>query len=115
MLDLLSSYERTQGFLRFGAELGESSRQILTMGDRVLTFFDQPMDKVIPINLQLVLLALLVSGMWNGKNSEKMLVAFEADASMVKLVDEIVRDAGNINDLIDKARTNQDKLMSAFG
>jgi F-type H+-transporting ATPase subunit alpha len=114
LLDLLASYERTQGFMRFGAELGESSRQILIMGDRVLAFFDQPMDKVIPPGVQIVLLALLISGIWNGRNIEKMLVACETDTEMNRLINDIAAGASGVNDLIDKARSNQDKIMKVF-
>jgi F-type H+-transporting ATPase subunit alpha len=114
LLDLLSSYERTQSFVRFGAELGESSRQILTMGDRVLMFFDQPMDRVLPLSVQLIALALLVSGMWNGRDLEKMLTAYEADASLTKLITEIVGNSGSVNELIDNVRASQDKLMGVF-
>ena len=114
LLDLLSSYERTQGFLRFGAELGESTRQILTMGDRVLAFFDQPMNSVVPFEVQIVSLALLISGMWNGKNLNRMLSGYQSDASLKKTIDEMVDKSRGMNELIDRARGNQEKLLKAF-
>jgi len=73
VLNLLSQYERTQSFLRFGAELGESSRQILALGDKLLTFFDQPLLSVVPRGLGVVLVGLLLAGAWNGKEMEGIL------------------------------------------
>jgi F0F1-type ATP synthase alpha subunit len=108
---LLSSYERTQGFLRFGAELGESSRQILTMGERVLAFFDQPTDKSIPFNLQLALLALLITGMWDGKNLAKIVGEYETNADLVKMIDGMVEASFSMNKLIEKTRLSADKIL----
>jgi F-type H+/Na+-transporting ATPase subunit alpha len=112
LLDLLSGYERTQSFLKFGAELGESSRQILTMGDRVLAFFDQSTTRIVPYNLQLVMLAMLISGMWNGKNLVKMLEAAEKDPSVLELVDAMVTPSENMNKLMDQVRKNSERLLS---
>jgi len=114
LLDLLSSFERTQGFVRFGAELGESSRQILTMGDRVLAFFDQPMQKTVPMPLQLTLLALLVSGIWNGRNLDKMLTAYETTPEIADIVDGMPDGVESVNGLIDKVRNSQEKLTGVF-
>ncbi len=111
LMDLLSGYERTQGFLRFGAELGESSRQILTMGERVLAFFNQPINRSIAFNLQLVLLAYLVSGMWNGKNVMKILDAWDKDAALIKLIDEMVNSCDTMNNLIEQTRRNSESIM----
>lgn len=115
LVDLLSSYERTQSFLRFGAELGESSRQIITMGDRVLAFFDQPMGSVVPYSLQLVVLGLLISGMWNGRDLAKMMTAYDSDPNLQRLINDLARTSENMNQLIEKVRTNSEQLMKIFG
>jgi F-type H+-transporting ATPase subunit alpha len=111
LLDLLSSFERTQSFLKFGAELGESSRQILTMGERTLTFFDQPIDVSVPYSLQLVLLALLISGMWGGKNLGKILEAYDKDKEFFKLVDSMVVESESLTALMDKVRRSADRIL----
>lgn len=111
LLDLLSSYERTQSFLKFGAELGESSRQILTMGERALQFFDQPIDVVVPYSLQLVLFALLLSGMWAGKDMSKALTAYEKDGEFSRLVETMVAESDSLNGLMDKVRRSADKIL----
>jgi F-type H+-transporting ATPase subunit alpha len=111
LVDLLSSYERTQSFLKFGAELGESSRQVLTMGERVLMYFNQPLDRVVPYNLQVVLLAMLVSGMWNGKNLTKILDEYGKSEQLAGMIKGMVDESDNINKLIEKAREMSEKLL----
>jgi len=90
LFDLLANYEKTQGFLRFGAELGENSRQILAMGEKVLEYFNQPAYMSVPINLQLVTMAQLISGMWDGKGLETLVGAYEAGGDYAKVVDGLV-------------------------
>ena len=105
LVDLMTSYERTQGFQKFGAELGESSRQILAMGDRVLTFFDQPVWMVVPENMQLVLLSLLISGTWDGKGMEKIVDKYGKDSRVKTEADAVVAGSQNMAKLIELCRS----------
>ena len=111
LLDLLNSYEKTQGFLRFGTELGENSRQILAMGDRVLKFFDQPQFSVMPLNLQIVLLALLMAGLWSGKDVEKLMQRYLTDGEMKKTVDGLVAGQGDMGKLMEEGRKNLNLIL----
>jgi len=104
LYDLLSNFERTQSFLKFGAELGENSRQILAMGDKVLKFFDQPLFSHVPINLQLVLLALVLSGMWDGSNITRFTGVYTSDASFSRVIDEIVMGNDSMPRLMEECR-----------
>ncbi len=112
LMNILANYEKTQSFLRFGAELGEGSRQTLAMGERVLAYFDQPMDKIVPYELQLVLFGLVITGIWNGKNTLKIIESFETDANLRQLIEEIIKDCDSQNKLIEKLRPHSDKLMA---
>jgi len=110
LFELLNSYEKTQSFLKFGAELGENSRQILAMGDRVLAFFDQPPDSPVPPSLQKLLMASLISGMWAGKDTAKVLEKFAASPELVNAVEEIISRSQSLNELIEEARKQNEKL-----
>ena len=110
LFELLNSYEKTQSFLKFGAELGENSRQILAMGDRGLAFFDQPPDSPVPPSLQKLLMASLISGMWAGKDTAKVLEKFAASPELVNAVEEIISRSKSLNELIEEARKQNEKL-----
>ncbi len=108
LLDLLTGYEKTQSFLKFGAELGESSRQILAMGEKLIKFFDQPVFLVVPLNVQLVLLALLVTGVWNGDHPERLVQAYLADATTMQAVNDTVNRNEAMNNLMEDVRRGAD-------
>jgi len=112
LLDLLNSYEKTQSFLKFGAELGESSRQILAMGDKILKFLDQPIHVVIPLNVQLVLLALLITGVWGGEHSERLVEAYNNDSVSRKNVDDVVGRNDAMVKLMEDVRKSADLWLT---
>lgn len=112
VLDLLNNYEKTQSFLKFGAELGESSRQVLAMGDKILKFLDQPVQVVVPINVQLVLLALLLTGVWSGEHTERLVEAYNNEADVKKNVDAVIGKNEFMNRLMEDVRRSADVWLS---
>lgn len=110
IISLLSEYEKTQSFLRFGAELGESSRQILSMGEKILTFFEQPYLSVIPMDLQVVLVGWVWTGVWNGKNLDKILTWYNANADKRMELSKMVGECQNFAQLIGKSRDKAEML-----
>ena len=103
LYDLLNDYERTQSFLRFGAELGENSRQILAMGDKVIAFFNQPANVLIPLPLQIVSLALLMAGSWDGKNMDRGVTAYRNSPEWGKKCEDLMNQ-NTLQELIDRVR-----------
>ncbi|MBI2008710.1 F0F1 ATP synthase subunit alpha [Candidatus Amesbacteria bacterium] len=71
LVTVLSAYEKAQGYLKFGVELGESLQQVLTRGGEVWHFFEQPQMSSIGGDLQLVLVAMIWAGLWDGKETGK--------------------------------------------
>ncbi|MEK9201037.1 MAG: hypothetical protein AAB909_03650, partial [Patescibacteria group bacterium] len=96
LYELLNNYEKTQSFLRFGAELGENSRQVLALGDKVLKFFDQPYYLVVPEKLQIWLLAGLMSGVWDGVGTDKWTENYLTRAKTRETIDGLVTGADNM-------------------
>ena len=113
-LELLNDYEKTQGFLRFGAELSDNSRQIISMGNRVLKFFDQPMDVTVPVNVQTVLWGALWAGVWEGKNMEKLVGAYESDAGLRTMVNNIVINSDSVQTLLASVREKSEQLLGVM-
>ena len=99
LMTVLLTYEKTQSFLRFGTELGESSRQILGLGEKILAFFEQPVMSVVPTKLQMALLGWLWSGLWNGKNLAAILEWYQTDLNKAAEVDKMVDDAKDLKNL----------------
>jgi F-type H+/Na+-transporting ATPase subunit alpha len=111
LYDLLNNYEKTQSFLRFGAELGENTRQVMTMGERLLKFFDQPDYLRVPLNVQIVLLAILWTGIWDGRNIEKVVEAYIKDPQVKTNYDKVVSESKDFNQLVDLVRRDGESYM----
>ena len=60
--------------MHFGAELSESTRRTLTLGNRIQTFFDQDVLEILPVNICVVILTYLWAGYW--KNASLNNVAY---------------------------------------
>jgi len=114
LFDLLNDYERTQSFLRFGAELGENSRQILSLGEKVIKFFDQPLHQAVPLNLAIVLLALLWNGSWNGQSADKIITAYTTDQDTQTKYNNVLQNITEFPQLIDVVRRDAEILLAAI-
>ncbi len=97
LLIMLSDYEKITRFVKFGTELGENSRAILDMGEKIWQFFDQPINEIVPRPLAMVLFALLISGNFNPKNTQKAIESYD-EAKIKALLDG----CQTVDQLIDK-------------
>jgi len=109
LMTVLSAFEKTQGYLRFGVELGETSRQVLALGEKVWQFFDQPQMSVVPEELQLVLVAMIWAGLWNGREVGKYLEWWQKSPGAKQLVSGMIT-SGSFSGLIAKVRENAEAL-----
>ena len=57
LLSFLSKYEKAMEFSHFGSELSAESLQTLKLGDKMYKLFEQSVEEVVPINVQLFLIA----------------------------------------------------------
>ncbi len=104
----LTNLERLRSFLHFGAELSEEVRQKLALGDRILNFFDQPVD-VMPLNVSILIIALLWIGFWKDQAPSSMRTKIK------DMVEEYIKAGAfkkNIDGLIAKSKTLSDLLNS---
>lgn len=118
--ELLSSFtlfDKLQNFIHFGAELSDTTKNILSVGETILSFFNQPTHVVIPANLQIYIFCLL----WSNKNSiaspaqpriniDKIIYAYKNDQKIAKQIDELVSQAVSFNALLGTFRENKNLL-----
>ncbi|KKU55705.1 MAG: ATP synthase subunit alpha [Candidatus Amesbacteria bacterium GW2011_GWA2_47_11] len=112
LLELMSNYEKTQSFLKFGAELGENSRQVLVMGNKLLDFFNQPPEAIMNLNVQIILAGLLMAGLWDGTVTGKMVERYDQDAEFRKAADEMVTQCRTLDFMISELRKNPQFWLS---
>ena len=61
---MLTDYERTSRFIKFGTEL-EKFSCFSGFGRKIWKFFDQPINEIVHLDLAIVMFALLISGNFN--------------------------------------------------
>lgn len=108
----LALYEKMQNLSHFGAELTDTVRNTLTMGEKVYSFFDQPYTIGVPEEVQLVLFSLLWLKYLQEEDSiEKSRVnLIEFYLKNQPMFEKIVK-AGSFNDLLSNITDNKTKLL----
>ncbi|HWA51566.1 MAG TPA: F0F1 ATP synthase subunit alpha [Patescibacteria group bacterium] len=106
----LVSLEKLRDFVHFGAELSEDVLQKLKLGDRILEFFNQPVD-VMPINISILCIAMLWTGSWRNqaplqmKEKIKTMVSdYEKDANFKNKIDSLIKSTSAYSDFLNKLR-----------
>ncbi|MFZ5425324.1 MAG: F0F1 ATP synthase subunit alpha [Patescibacteria group bacterium] len=114
----LTLYEKTQSFVHFGAELNQGITTTLNMGDKLLAFFGQHMNRVLPLNLQITLYTLIWLGIWSADGKSKMrsdlervIKAYEENSSYKQEVDALITSAKDFNDFLGKCAPKMDFLL----
>lgn len=113
----LALYEKMGNLSHFGAELTDTVKQILSTGESVYDFFEQPMGTIIPLNVQLILFAMIWLKLFEKADKYSIasyrdaFIASYTDKSVVTLFDQITT-VENFNQLLGNVAKNKDKLLS---
>lgn len=116
LFSTLTLYNKMQNFVHFGAELSQTTRQTLSTGLKITELFDQGIGDLIPVNVQMVLLALFWGQKIQVEDTTKMysmrskLVSlYQSDPAYRKAIDEMVAASNTYNELL---ATVEDKLKT---
>lgn len=110
-IEALADYDKTQAFVRFGAELSDNSRQILALGERLLKFFDQPADLIVPVNIQIVMWAMLWQGLGNEIKIEKVCEKYAIDTAFRTQINNLLINSDGTKSLFSNLSTVSEKLL----
>jgi len=121
ILSFLTIAEKMQNFTHFGAELTESTKATLAVGEKVVKFLNQGSSAKMPINLQIILFSML----WNnilqnkniepiGKDVEKMADIYRNKQSVNKEINELVENTKSFNDLLKIIREKGEQLLASL-
>lgn len=110
-IEALADYDKTQVFVRFGAELSDNSRQILALGERLLKFFDQPADLIVPVNIQIVMWAMLWQGLGNEIKIERVCEKYATDTAFRTQINNLLINSDGTKSLFTNLSTISEKLL----
>lgn len=106
LLTMLSDFEKTSRFIKFGTELGENSREILAMGAKIWKFFDQPPENFVPIDLQIILFGLLVTNNWDGTGVGKILEKYNLNPELEVQFKTLISGLNSVDQLAEAINKN---------
>lgn len=66
---LIAEYKRQRRYLEFGTQLSENTRRTIARGETLSVFLDQEQMSFIPMEVQIILLALVFTKLFDGKES----------------------------------------------
>jgi F-type H+-transporting ATPase subunit alpha len=118
----LVSYERMKQFLHFGAEIGKNARDTLALGERVDSFFNQGATSVMPLNVNVVILAGLWAGIWSEtkidqlkKEFEQLILNYSTNDTFKKELDQLILANNSFSNLVTVFRRQSEILTSRLG
>lgn len=119
LISFLTLFEKVQSYVHFGAEMSESLKNTLFVGDRLLFFFDQSLYKTNPINLQVFIFCILWSGAWNQKEMqelkheiEKVAEAYTSSEKVQGKIDRLIENYVSFNKLLGDIQQNKDAILA---
>lgn len=115
----LFSINKLKELLHFGAELSESVKRTLDLGDKMISFFDQPNGALVPTNMGVILISLLWAGFWKEAETPAMKVQmykmnerYKTDSDYKKMVDSIIAGTSSFKGLIEVLKERGSTLVS---
>lgn len=98
--NFIVSYEKMKQYKHFGAEAGEIVKDILDIGNKLDSFLNQPDYKIIPINLNVLVIGSIWANVVDNIDFEKMFGSYTTDLEYKKKVDKLVTDSPNFDVLV---------------
>lgn len=99
---LIAQYERERRYAQFGTQLSEQTRHLIAQGESIRIFLDQEPTVVLELEVQVVLLTLVFSTMFDGKdgtfarlNRDVLIAAIASDVACKSVRSSVSR--GNIS------------------
>jgi F-type H+/Na+-transporting ATPase subunit alpha len=121
ILSFLTISEKMQNFSHFGAELTESSKVTLAVGEKVIQFLDQGPSTNMPINLQILLFSMLWENILRNKNIDpigididKMIETYKTKPNVNKAIDEVIAEAKTFNNMLKIMQERGEELLSSL-
>lgn len=115
----LVTYDRMKQFMHFGAEVGDTAKNILNLGARVDVFFNQPGSKTVGININTLIMAGLWASIWSEtkiddfkREMEQLVLLYATDAAYKKEVDKLIETFGTFSEIVTSIRRDNQLIVS---
>ncbi len=104
-------------YMHFGAELSESTKSILALGEQVMVFFEQTPQSSIPTTINVVMLAGIWAGLWRDKKPSDLktylntlVTLYQSDKNFSQWVNELISGKNKFMELVEAVKQSPGKL-----
>lgn len=120
VMSLMNKYAKSANFKHLSTELSDDIREILIIGDQIYAFFEQSYQRAMPINVQIIFLALILKKIFINeedftgaiRSKKKNLYQNYKIPGNKKLMDELVHKSKNYAEFTDKLEQVKDQILS---
>jgi F0F1-type ATP synthase alpha subunit len=119
LVSFFTLFNKTQNFVHFGAELNEGIKATLQMGEKLSSFFNQSVEEIIPLKVQILFYCLVWLGAFSVDDNEKVAnlmtgsaSLYDKDAAFKEKIDTLVVDTEEFNMLLGKVSSQIKDLVS---
>jgi len=102
-------HNKTERFIHFGAEVNEGIKSTLAMGDRMNFFFDQSVEEILDINVQILVFGLIWTGVLGDVSEGKVKFymtesqkLYKTDVKFREKTDKMVNTCSDFNQFLGK-------------
>lgn len=118
----LVNVEEMKQFMHFGAELTQKTKDILATGEKLQVFLNQPNDKIVDVEFDILVIGLLWSGQWRDSsiNDMKMQLAklgesYTSDERTKNQIASLIQNSQDMAQLVDNIKSLKDFFQSVIG
>ncbi len=95
--NFIVSYEKMKQYKHFGAEAGELVKDVLDIGVKLDTFLNQPEYKIIPINVNILVIGAIWANVVDNVDYDGIFDKYQSDPVYKKGVDTLVSNSSNFD------------------
>jgi len=121
IISFFTLYEKMQSFIHFGTELNENIKATLATGEKLIRFFNQKYQEIVPINLQLVFFIMLWGNIFEGKDFEaiendfgKIVLVYQSDPKVKLQIDKLIQ-IDSFNKLLAALKQQSQDILKIAG
>ena len=115
-------FDKLRQYMHFGSELSQETRRAIALGERIVAFFDQAPDMIIPLNVSTIILAALWAGFWKEvdltimKNQMNSLLAYYLkDQNYQKKIEKMIAASNSLSALSALLKDQEKVILEAAG
>lgn len=105
--NFMVSYEKMKAYKHFGAEAGELVKDVLEIGKKLDQFLNQDESKIIPINVNILIIGGIWSNVVDNIDIETLFNKYFQDDGFKKKVDSLISASANFDKLIRGIKEDQ--------